>query len=1021
MRIFIAAVLIVVSTSVSLAERRVALVFGADRYDTIRPLRNAVNDARSMEDALGALGFEVFIETNRDLRRMRRALEDFEQDAKGADVAFVFFSGHGVEIDGENMLLPTDASVTSVEMLKASSLPLNELRDRIARVARSSLIVLDACRNDPFATQSDPQGRGAFALRLPKTIKPGLGRVGGAENTLFAFSAAPGETADDGLGRNSPFTAALTKYLATDGLEIRSVLTLVQQEVYDRSRGMQLPYVESGLPSLFFASQTTGMLPERERLLLAMADISPQMRADVERIAIEADMPLAPLFGALIGSDATRLNREERGQRLRDAAQAFTRVRNELRSLRSGDERVTALRQEAEEQLSLGAFETARAKLTEAANIDASSRETLKANFVERTLSEAATHYLNGGAAAAELRHDLAIEDYEKAVELFGDVPGDLTAEAQDQQLQALQALGRTYVKIGNLPGASTSYQSQIESARRAVNREPDNADWSFQLSLAQDNLGDVLFEQGDLIGAVALFEQSLSIRENLVRKELDDPTYLNAVSNSHERLGDIQFRQGDLDAAEQNYLAKHRIGTRLVARGLSGFRWPRDLSISDERLGDISRQRGDLAGALSRYRASLDRMIPVRDANPGELELRRFTSITLDRMGDVFTAQGELTVAKRMYEESLSLRLELLDQDPANTDWQYVTGISHERIGDILLQVGDLPGAIESYRAKHDIVSALAEADPTNVRWQRDLSVSDERLGDTHRRLGQLDRATEFYRSSLDRMTPIRDASATDLELKRFTSITHDRLGDVAMQQNDPKTAEYHYAASLRLRELLISSDPGNTDWQYILGISYERMGNVLERTGQLDKARDAYQRKIGIVSRLSESDPTNIGWLRDLSVGNELLADVLTAQGDVDGALENYMASLSRMSKVRDASPENLSWQRFTAVTSRKMGAAYIKAGRMMLARQAFADSTTVSRRLIAVNADNARWQRDLLLSLKGLADAGADPLTNYREALEFAESMIARGTLAAREQHIPGELRERLQALEDAEAAQ
>ncbi|TIX46777.1 MAG: peptidase C14, partial [Mesorhizobium sp.] len=146
------------------------------------------------------------------------------------------------------------------------------------------------------------------------------------ENILFAFAAAPGETAADGSGQNSPFTAALTKYLGTDGLEIRSVLTLVQQEVYDLSRGKQLPYVESGLPQLFFAATTKEQLPERERLLLAMADVTPEMRGEVEQIASDADMPLAPLYGALISTDTSHLSGESLNARLREAADAFVKV-----------------------------------------------------------------------------------------------------------------------------------------------------------------------------------------------------------------------------------------------------------------------------------------------------------------------------------------------------------------------------------------------------------------------------------------------------------------------------------------------------------------------------------------------------------------------------------------------------------------------------------------------------------------------------------------------------------------------
>ncbi len=332
----------------ALAERRVALVMTADAYRTLRPLRNAVSDGRAVEAALRGLGFEVISETDRDLRRMRRAMDDFREDAKGADVVLVYFAGHGVEISGENRLLPVDGDASSLEALKASSLPLEEIRDAVASTGRIGLVLLDACRSDPFGTVAE-DGRGAVALsaKVAETVRPGLGRVGRADNMLFAFAAAPGQTASDGEDGHSPFAAALGRYLATDGLEIRSVLTLVQQEVYERSGGRQLPYVESGLPQLFFASKTRADLPERERLLLAMADVTPDLRAEVERIASDADMPLAPLYGALIGSDAGALDEAERGARLREAAAAFVKVRDDLRTLGAADPEVAALRDEA--------------------------------------------------------------------------------------------------------------------------------------------------------------------------------------------------------------------------------------------------------------------------------------------------------------------------------------------------------------------------------------------------------------------------------------------------------------------------------------------------------------------------------------------------------------------------------------------------------------------------------------------------------------------------------------------------
>lgn len=112
LRLLFALLLVLATTAIAVAERRVALVMADDDYRLVRPLANPIHDGEMMEAALKKLGFEVVLETNRDLRRMRRALDDFREDAKGADVALVYFSGHGVEISGDNRLLPVDADAS---------------------------------------------------------------------------------------------------------------------------------------------------------------------------------------------------------------------------------------------------------------------------------------------------------------------------------------------------------------------------------------------------------------------------------------------------------------------------------------------------------------------------------------------------------------------------------------------------------------------------------------------------------------------------------------------------------------------------------------------------------------------------------------------------------------------------------------------------------------------------------------------------------------------------------------------
>ena len=169
MRLLFALLLTIATTATAVAERRVALVMAEDDYRLVRPLANPIHDGEAMEAALKKLGFEVTLETNRDLRRMRRALDDFREDAKGSDVALVYFSGHGVEISGDNRLLPVDADASSLDQLNKTSLSLEEVRDAVAATAKVGLIVLDACRSNPFSGSSS-EGRGATSLAFRRPI-----------------------------------------------------------------------------------------------------------------------------------------------------------------------------------------------------------------------------------------------------------------------------------------------------------------------------------------------------------------------------------------------------------------------------------------------------------------------------------------------------------------------------------------------------------------------------------------------------------------------------------------------------------------------------------------------------------------------------------------------------------------------------------------------------------------------------------------------------------------------------------
>ncbi len=875
-RILIAAVFVLVMTAAASAERRVALVFGIDRYETLRPLGNAVNDAQAIDRTLSALGFEVFLESNRDLRRMRRALEDFQADAAGADVALVFFAGHGVEISGDNRLLPSDADGSSLASLRQSSLGLEEVRAAIAATGRIGLIVLDACRNDPFGTAGG-DGRAATVLtpEIAEKVRPGLGRMGRAENVLFAFSAAPGETAADGAGANSPFTAALAKYLGSDGLDIRSVLTLVQQEVYDTSRGNQLPYVESGLPKFFFAATSESELPERERLLLAMAEVTDGLRREVEQVASTHGMPLAPLYGALIEARLGALSDTDRRKKLTEAAKSYRDAEARLKTLSSSDPQITRLRTEAEAKLKLGAFAEARARLAEAAEIDARSGDMLAGNLVARRISEAETHVAAAGVARTQLDHQGALKSMEAAATLYARIENEEVPDrARRERDWLLAGIGDLYVLTGNVAKALGAYERMFEAARMRIAKSPGLADAERDLAASYERIGDARVSQGDLRAALDAHEASLAIRARLAPSDPGNAKWQRDLSISHSKIGDVRMSQGNLKGALESYEAALGISLKLVSIDPGNTEFQRDLLVGHSKIGDVREAQGNLQGALEAYQASLDIMRKLASTDPGNTGWQRDLSVGHERIGDVRVAQGNLKGALEAYEAGLAIRRRLAASDPGNAQWQRDLSIGHNNIGDVRKEQGDLRAALEAYEAGLAIRQGLAASDPGNAGWQLDLSVSHNNIGAVLRAQGNLVAALEAYEAGL----------------------------------------------AIRLR--FAASDPGNARWQRDLSISYNQIGNARIAQGNLKGALEAYEADLAISQRLAASDPGNAQGQIDLSISHSTIGDVRKAQGDLKGALEAYEAGLAISQRLAASDPSNAQWQRVLAYISERMG---------------------------------------------------------------------------------------------------
>ena len=824
LRILIAAVL-VLAAGVAHAERRVALVIGADDYRTIRKLDNAVDDAQAIGDMLEKLDFEVTVETNRDLRRTRRALEDFREDGAGADVALVFFAGHGVEIGGQNRLLPVDADASSLEALNSSTLPLEEVRETVTSVAKVGLVMLDACRNDPFGAAAEGAGEAkdggsdrsavSIAKDVADNAKPGLGRVGRAEGILFAFSAAPGETASDGADGHSPFAEALIEYLGTEGLEVRSALTLVQQEVYDKSRGEQLPYVESGLPTLFFAAAAKEQLPERERLLLAMADVTPDLRAEVELVAAKADMPLAPLYGTLISADLRTMTPPERSRRLSEAADAFVKVRAEMRSLASDDPEVTRLRQQAEQQLSLGAFETARAILASAADIDSNSRQSLKQNLIARTISEATTHYLAGGAARADLRYQLAISDYEEAAALYDEIEGfDLADENRQQHTFILELIGTLQRTVGNLPAAGAAYRRLEATTQRQADRVPDDLEWQRTLAIAKGHVADVLFDQGKLDTALAKYIEEQGILQVLVQKDINNihwPQWMRDQAVILNRIGDIARISGNLQGALNAYRLSLDITERLVNLIPNETVLRFDMAVCHNKIGHAQWLANDLAGALASFDVALQIDEGLLAKEPDSVEYLRHTTVNLNWIGDVKRATGKPDQALEYYRRSHMISEKLMARDPGNTLYRNDLASNFTKIGQAKWLLGDLDGSLDAYQSSLAIAEYLAGLDPSNAEWQRNLSIAHNQAGDVLLAKGEIVAAGAAYQAGYKVARALWEADQTDTQ--RILDVIYSRykLGVAGIDREKNLTAARNALAAMKEAGTL---PPANEAW---------------------------------------------------------------------------------------------------------------------------------------------------------------------------------------------------------------
>lgn len=220
--------------------KRVALVIGNSAYAHVSTLPNPANDAADIADALERIGFEVTRGLNLDFRGVRLAIRDFSKTADGADVAFVYFAGHGVEIDNTNYLIPIDARLEDDRDIEFEAVRLDSIVGSLSNVAGLKIVLVDACRNNPFLAQMTRSS-------ATRSIGRGLARIdpGGV---LVGYAAREGTLALDGEGRNSPYAQALLTHIEEPGLELGRMFRKIRSTVLNLTDGYQEPFTYGSLP-----------------------------------------------------------------------------------------------------------------------------------------------------------------------------------------------------------------------------------------------------------------------------------------------------------------------------------------------------------------------------------------------------------------------------------------------------------------------------------------------------------------------------------------------------------------------------------------------------------------------------------------------------------------------------------------------------------------------------------------------------------------------------------------------------
>lgn len=604
----------------------VALIIGQSEYKSLTPLPNPVADAKAMEDLLARLGFETDIATDENTKKLHRTVDGFIDDAEGADVALLYYSGHAIEAGGVNYLIPVDADLGALDEAGKTLVSLQDILERLRGKARITILLLDACRSNPFP--KDALVRREASDAGEPIVQSGLGAPRGAvaiEATaspdsigeVIGFAAEPGHAALDGAaGTNSPYAAALLRHLgANAGYDFGQVMTMVTEEVFLATQARQRPWTNASLRSfLTFGGKADEASPdetlltgERRKLLLAIAATPQDMRAAVEGLAKDQSLPLDPLYGMLKELQVdTSAGPDQLDKQIRAGAENLKKLLAErMLPVRKDPDliRLSGLADRAQAEGLIALAKDYRAKASARADELDETLDEREAELQKERVELASTYADEGDTAVLAFDFRFAAAKYAKAHEQVAGRDDALAIEYMNSQANALANQG---IYSGNKDDVRQSLQV-FDEAIKLADKTGNHNKWA----VAQNDLGRALRFLGEhesdsasLIKAAAAYEAALTVST----REQDAYQWAKTQNN----LGNVLWSLGSREEGNEKLvqsIAAYEAALTVLAREQTPLDWAltqNNLGNARYKLAERDAGTESLAMAVAAYRAAL-------------------------------------------------------------------------------------------------------------------------------------------------------------------------------------------------------------------------------------------------------------------------------------------------------------------------------------------------------------------------------------------------------------------------------